>query len=387
MKKPTMRHAARKSLERDDGGDASPAQPALVVPGVETEALLRSTLDSLSAHIAVLDASGTIVAVNNAWRAFARESGYVGADYGVGSNYVSVCEAGGDESPEARATAAALREIMAGRRREFRLEYPCATPRGPRWFQLRITRAEQQHVPRIVIAHEDITEVKAAHEELARLAARVMQLQDDERRSIARELHDTTAQNLLAVTLNVARMRERLRHGTPPTDAVLAETLELAEQSLQEVRTLSYLLHPPLLDVVGLGSALRWLASGFAERSGIAVETSVGEGLDGLPQDAATALFRVAQECLANVHRHSGSRSANLSLLRSDSAVRLEVTDRGRGFPADGQRDGAPSIMGVGLSGMRVRLEQLHGSLEVASGPSGTRVTAAVPLPGSAGAP
>jgi two-component system NarL family sensor kinase len=385
MKESTMRHAARKSIEPPERRDASPEQPALVVPGVETEALLRSTLDSLSAHIAVLDASGTIVAVNNAWRTFARESGYVGANFGVGANYVSVCEAG-DESSEARATAAALREIMAGRRREFRLEYPCASPRGPRWFQLRITRPEQQHVPRIVIAHEDITEVKAAHEELARLAARIMQLQDDERRSIARELHDTTAQNLLAVTLNVARMRERLRHGTPPTDAVLAETLELAEQSLQEVRTLSYLLHPPLLDVVGLGSALRWLASGFAERSGIAVETSVGDGLDGLPQDAATALFRVAQECLANVHRHSGSRSAHLSLFRSDSAVRLEVTDRGQGFPADGRRDGAPSIMGVGLSGMRVRLEQLHGSLEVASGPSGTRVTAAVPLPGPAGA-
>jgi PAS domain S-box-containing protein len=385
MKEPTMRHAARKSLEPPEHGDASPAQPALVVPGVESEALLRSTLDSLSAHIAVLDASGTIVAVNNAWRTFARESGYVGADCGVGTNYVSVCEAG-DECSEARATAEALREIMAGRRREFRMEYPCASPRGPRWFQLRITRPEQQHVPRIVIAHEDITEVKAAHEELARLAARIMQLQDDERRSIARELHDTTAQNLLAVTLNVARMRERLRHGTPPTDAVLAETLELAEQSLQEVRTLSYLLHPPLLDVVGLGSALRWLASGFAERSGIAVETSVGDGLDGLPQDAATALFRVAQECLANVHRHSGSRSAHLSLFRSDSAVRLEVTDKGQGFPAETQRETAPSVVGVGLSGMRVRLEQLHGSLEVASGASGTRVTAAVPLPGSAGA-
>ena len=382
-----MRHAATRSLDRAGSDDAAPERPALVVAGVESEALLRSTLDSLSAHIAVLDASGTIVAVNNAWRSFARESGYAGTNDGVGSNYLSVCEAGADDSPEARATAGALREIIAGRRRDFRMEYPCTSPRGPRWFQLRITRPEPEHVPRIVVAHEDITEVKEAHEELARLTARVMQLQDDERRSIARELHDTTAQNLLAVTLNVARARERLRHGTPPTDAALAETLELAEQSLQEVRTLSYLLHPPLLDVVGLGSALRWLASGFAERSGIAVETTVGEGLDGLPQDAATALFRVAQECLANVHRHSGSRSAHVALLRAEGTVRLEVSDRGQGFSAGEARDAAPSKVGVGLSGMRVRLAQLNGSLEVASGPSGTRVTATIPLPGTAARP
>ena len=359
---------------------APPVRPAAVTLAVETEALLRSTLDSLSAHVAVLDASGMIVAVNNAWRAFARQSGYVGDDCGVGSNYLSVCEAAASESSEARATAQALRDIMAGRQRDFRIEYPCTGPRGPRWFQLRITRPDQSDIQRIVIAHEDITEVKEAQEELARLTARVMQLQDDERRSIARELHDTTAQNLLAVTLNITRLRERMRNGTPPTDHVLAETLELVEQSLQEVRTLSYLLHPPLLDVVGLGSALRWLATGFADRSGIGVDTTIGEGLDALPQDAATALFRVAQECLVNIHRHSGSKWAHLTLSRSDEIVRLEVTDAGHGFRQDESADAAPVKVGVGLSGMRVRLEQLQGSLEVVSSPSGTRVTATVPL-------
>ena len=156
----------------------------------------------------------------------------MGHGYGVGLNYLSVCEAGAQLSREASETAVALREIIAGRRRDFRMEYPCASSRGQRWFQARITRPEQDGSQRIVVAHEDITEVKEAHEELARLTARVMQLQDDERRSIARELHDTTAQNLLAVTLNVTRIRERLRSGTPPTDRALAETLDLAEQSL-----------------------------------------------------------------------------------------------------------------------------------------------------------
>jgi two-component system NarL family sensor kinase len=358
---------------------------ALVVPGVESEALLRSTLDSLSAHIAVLDDQGTIVAVNNAWRQFARESGYVGQSYGVGLNYLSVCEAGAQLSREASETAAALRDIIAGRRPDFRMEYPCASSRGQRWFQMRITRPEQGGTQRIVVAHEDITEVKEAHEELARLTARVMQLQDDERRSIARELHDTTAQNLLAVTLNVTRIRERLRSGTPPTDGALAETLDLAEQSLQEVRTLSYLLHPPLLDVVGLGSALRWLATGFGERSGVTVEVAVENGMESLPQNVATALFRVAQECLANVHRHSGSSWARITLSRSDESIELAVVDRGRGFSKHGAAPTSTPNVGVGLSGMRVRVEQLKGTLEVVSGSSGTRVRAAIPLAVTAG--
>jgi two-component system, NarL family, sensor kinase len=352
------------------------APPLLADPGGESEALLRSTLDSLS-HVAVLDKSGTIVAVNHAWRAFADQSGYRGRDHGVGTNYLAVCERAAGQSEEAASTAKALGEVMAGRRREFRLEYPCTSAEGPRWFQLRITRPQGREVERIVVAHEDITEVKLAQEELTELTARLMQVQDEERRALARELHDTTAQNLLAVTLSLTRMRERLRNGAAPPDRALAEILELTEQSLQDVRTLSYILHPPLLDLVGLGSALRWLSEGFSVRSGVAVETAVAEGLDGLPREAATALFRVAQECLANVHRHSGSGWARLSLAAGDAVVRLEVVDGGNGFAA-ATGDGAAKV-GVGLSGMRVRLHQLGGRLEVDSGPAGTRVAAIVP--------
>ena len=360
----------------------TPSVPMLIAPGVEVEALLRSTLDSLSAHVAVLDATGTIIAVNKAWRSFAQRSGYAGEDDGVGSNYLAVCESSAPRSRDAAATAKGLREIMAGRRREFRMEYPCTGPDGPRWFQLRITRPALQEIQRIVVAHEDITEVKRAQEDLGRLTARLMRLRDDERRSIARELHDTTAQNLLAVTLNVTRLRERLRNAAPPVDHILAETLDLAEQSLQEVRTLSYLLHPPLLDVVGLGSALRWLGEGFSERSGIRVEIMIGEGLEVLSRDAATALFRVAQESLTNVHRHSQSGWARIAIRRVDDTICLEVADGGGGFQPRSAIDAAEPLqeVGVGVSGMRFRLEQLRGTLEIGSGPAGTRVTATVPL-------
>jgi signal transduction histidine kinase len=209
-----------------------------------------------------------------------------------------------------------------------------------------------------------------------------MQLQDEERRSIARELHDTTAQNLLAVTLNMTRLKERLRNASSPVHRILTETLDLAEQSLQEVRTLSYLLHPPLLDEVGLGSALRWLAEGFSERSGILVRAIVSEGLEKLPREVATALFRVAQECLANVLRHSGSTWAEVDLHRVGDVVRLEVRDGGCGFgsPQSQGSDGLQGTLGVGVSGMRIRLQQLGGTLEIHGGTADTRVTATVPL-------
>ena len=352
-----------------------------IAPDREMEALLRSTLDALSAHIAVLDETGTIISVNEAWRAFARATGFIGDNHGVGMNYLAVCERGSHASEDAARTADALHAIIAGLRSEFRMENPCNSPDGLRWFQLRVTRPQQASTPRIVVAHEDITEVKRAQGALARLSERLIQIQDEERRTIARELHDTTAQNLLAITLNMTRLHEPLGGAGELTRRVLAETLGLAEQCLQEVRTLSYLLHPPLLDEMGLGSALQWFARGFSERSGIDVEVSIAEDSGNrLGREIATTLFRVAQEALSNVHRHSGSAWAKVALHRTEHELCLEVFDRGRGLrlPLD-VSEGAQTL-GVGVAGMRVRLEQLGGHLEIRSGQSGTCVTATVPV-------
>ncbi len=372
---------SRRRGSATTGGLQAHRLPTLIAPGVEAEALLRSTLDALSAHIAVLDEAGTILAVNQAWRLFAHASGYADENHGVGMNYLAVCERAAPLSQEAAKTAQALREIMAGVRSEFRMEYPCRSPQGPRWFQLRVTRPDQAPTRRIVIAHEDITEVKRTQQELARLSGRLMHLQDEERRAIARELHDTTAQNLLAITLNATRLHADLRRAGDPVHRILEETLDLAEQSLQEVRTLSYLLHPPLLDDVGLVAALSWLARGFSERSGIHVDISIDDGGEPLSRPIATALYRVAQEALSNVHRHSGSQRARLALSRTDDIVQLEIVDRGAGFKAPARASGEEAqLIGVGISGMRLRLEQLGGRLEIHSSPLGTRVSASVPV-------
>jgi two-component system, NarL family, sensor kinase len=359
---------------------ASPAPAEPIVPEGEAEALLRSALDALSAHIAVLDEAGTIVSVNEAWRAFAASSGYVGENYGVGTSYLAECERGAAVSDDAARTARALRDIIAGRRSAFRMEYPCTGPDGPRWFQLRITCPNAAQARRIVVAHEDITDVKRAEESLARLNARILQLQDEERRHIARELHDTTAQNLLAISLIAARLRDPLRGQGRDVSRLATEILDLTEQSLQEVRTLSYLLHPPLLDEVGIEAALRWLAKGFGDRSGLDVEVEVDDLDRSLSQDAATSLFRVAQEALLNVRRHSGSSWARLALARRGDMVELEVEDRGCGMaPGEAGSDAVPAV-GVGISGMRLRLSQLGGRLELRSRPRGLLVRATVPL-------
>jgi signal transduction histidine kinase len=374
--------ARRRSRNTAGVSSKTSARAKTVAPAGEVEALLRSTLDALSAHIAVLNRTGTIVAVNQAWRDFATTAGFVGRDGGVGMNYLAVCERSAPASTDAAHTAAALRDILAGRRMDFRMEYPCESNDGLRWFQMRVTRPGRTRASRIVVAHEDITEVKLAQEQLARLSARLIRVQDEERRAIARELHDTTAQNLLAIALNATRLRKTLGEAGESARRILAETMGLAEQSLQEIRTLSYLLHPPLLDEMGLASALRWFAKGFSERSGIAVDVRAIEGDGpGLPREVATTLFRVAQEALSNVHRHSGSASARIALRRSEAVVRLDVTDRGRGLRRRIEPSREVQAVGVGIAGMRIRLEQLGGRLEIRSSGSGTRVSATVPIP------
>lgn len=369
-------------LDSGGGGSGGRASP-------HDETLLRSTLDALSAHIAVLDGQGTIIAVNRAWRDFAATGGYAGVNHGIGTNYLRICEAGAAASDDAARTARGLREIMDGQRTAFRLEYPCQTPSGQRWFQLRATSPADQGDPRIVVAHEDITDVKRAEEALARLTARLLRLQDEERRHIARELHDTTAQNLLAITLGAARLQDRRSAGGEGARRAEGEIMELAEQCLQEVRTLCYVLHPPLLDDVGLEAALRWLAKGLAERSGIAVETRIEEIGAALDQEAATAMFRVAQEALLNVHRHSGAAWARLALRNRGDGIELTVEDSGRGLQrgrsaADAEAGVDTSVtVGVGIQGMRVRIEQLGGRLTLRDRRPGLAVRAVLPVPPS----
>jgi PAS domain S-box-containing protein len=221
---------------------------------------------------------------------------------------------------------------------------------------------------------QDIDARKAAEDEVRRLSGRLLLLQDEERRRVSRALHESAAQSIAALSLTLQRM-ERMQ--LPPQAAEpLADSLALVSQATREIRTLSHLLHPPLLEEAGLASALRWYLEGFGARSDVKVALEVAPDLGRLSGELEITLFRIVQEGLTNVHRHSGSRTAAVRLRRSGHDVALEVEDRGVGVPADALQGVREGKGGVGIAGMRERVAQLGGTLEIDSGPQGTVVRA-----------
>ena len=218
------------------------------------------------------------------------------------------------------------------------------------------------------------------------LSGRLLKLQDEERRHIARELHDVTAQNLSAITLNLARVETLLTNADPRPRQVINDSLQLAEDCLREIRTLSYVLHPPMLDEYGLPRALEWFLEGFTKRSGIHVKLEAQPDIGRLPPDTEMALFRIVQESLTNIRRHADSHTAAILLTRDPHWVTLEVQDDGHGF-REALPSGAGSALtnlGVGITGMQERLRQLGGRLTIESRPTGTTVRAVVPAKGVA---
>ncbi|HEX4786336.1 MAG TPA: CHASE3 domain-containing protein [Candidatus Sulfotelmatobacter sp.] len=233
----------------------------------------------------------------------------------------------------------------------------------------------------VTSAIRDITERKRAEESLRLLSGQLLQLQDQERRRIARELHDSAGQLLAALGMNLSLVESENGNLVPHSAKALRESINLVQELSRELRTISHLLHPPLLDEVGLASALRSYLDGFTERSKIRVDLELPEGLGRLPEDLETAIFRIVQECLTNIHRHSESPVARIRISRSDSEVGLEVEDRGKGIPQE-KREAMDSggTAGVGIRGMRERLRQLGGSLEIKSNGRGTVVVARLPV-------
>jgi PAS domain S-box-containing protein len=213
------------------------------------------------------------------------------------------------------------------------------------------------------------------------LSARLLQIQDDERRRIARELHDSIGQLLAAVSMNTAHASREAGKLSPSASSALTENAALLEQISTEIRTISHLLHPPLLDEIGLQSALQWYIDGFGERSKINVTLELPDNFGRLPRDVELTLFRIVQECLTNIHRHSGSNVASVRVFRPPNAVHLEVRDQGKGIPEEMQHTIAfGELHGVGLRGMRERLRQLGGHLLVQSDSAGTTVIAKLPM-------
>lgn len=250
-----------------------------------------------------------------------------------------------------------------------------------RWTALKDAHS---HLTGWLEINTDISLRKGAEDAARQLGAQLLRMRDEERRKLARELHDSAGQVVTALMLNLAQIKGSGSLSPEATD-VVSDSDTLLQKLSRELRTISHLLHPPLLDEVGLRSALEWYVDGFKKRSGIAATVEVSSDLGRLNSDLEIAIFRIVQECLTNVHRHSGSPEATVRLLRSLGEVRLEVQDRGIGIPAEKKLNISGNVsLGVGLRGMRERVLQLGGNLSVESSGNGTTIVAILPISKSA---
>jgi signal transduction histidine kinase len=252
--------------------------------------------------------------------------------------------------------------------------------RAERATAVRVREARDELERRV---SERTAELHSANASLRDLSGRLLQLQDEERRRIARELHDSTAQTLATCAISIESARRATRAGCSlESDQAFADATASIDAAIKDVRTLSYLLHPPVLDELGLAYAVEWYAEGFSARSGIAVAVDVPHALERLPWDVELTLFRILQEALTNVHRHSGSSSAQIVLARTCDSVVLEIEDQGGALADEGREkfEGVPPRLGVGIAGMRERVRQLAGTIVMTNSGSGRSIRVVLPI-------
>ena len=239
-----------------------------------------------------------------------------------------------------------------------------------------------KHSKQLALANSQLeSEILRRMTELQSLTQRLLKIQDEEKRKLARDLHDSTGQTLVALKISVSFLEEHCR-GDETAMGYVSDVAKLADEAVAEIRTMSYLLHPPLMDELGFACAAEWYAEGFAKRSGVSVSIDIVPPRERMPMNVEIALFRVLQESLTNANRHSGASEISVQFRQLPEKIILEIRDHGCGIPADRFQllTASSADSGVGLAGMRERLLELNGLLEIESSPSGTNVRATVPL-------
>jgi PAS domain S-box-containing protein len=218
-------------------------------------------------------------------------------------------------------------------------------------------------------------------EQLRELSWRLLRTQDEERRRIARELHDSAGQTLTVLGINLAQLAQKVARTSPELLADAEMIQETVQQLHREIRTTSYLLHPPLLDESGLSSALNWYVSGLVERSDLDIQLTISDDFGRLPNDMELVVFRLVQESLTNIHRHSGSRTASIQIARDAERISVHISDQGKGMSPERLAEVQSRGAGVGLRGIRERLRQFRAKMDIESDSSGTRIGVTIPIP------
>jgi PAS domain S-box-containing protein len=363
---------------------------ALVMAGPEGDQVLtlqnsehpyRVLVETVNDGAATLDRAGTILYANSRFGAILRAS--------EGALIGSLLQSHVSPADHEKLQQLIAKGLRGGVHGEITLDGSGSRPRLVRLAFNPLTNSARENVCVVATELTELIEANEAlrsnEESLRQLSARLLKLQDDERRRIARDLHDITGQKLAAQSMALSQVLQRQTAGLDAdSQRLLLECVSLSKQVGEEIRTLSYLLHPPLLDELGLSSAVKWYAEGFEQRTGIAVEVDIASDFLRLTPEMEVTLFRIIQESLTNIQRYSGSKKAQVRVQATgNKVIEVQIRDFGKGM-AQGVLNsaaGATAPLGVGIQGMRERMRQLAGTLEITSRLNqGTLVTARLPF-------
>jgi two-component system, NarL family, sensor kinase len=352
-----------------------PPQASAAAKPQATPSLIAATLNAMPTHVAILDGSGRILLVNRSWRYFAAALDDPLPDDLVGVEYLKSGILGAVGRRDALMLRLTLKALLRG---DIEHVQRVIRMKGTeRWYQLTAGRFESSGATRIVMTHEDISAVHAAQETIKDLSQRLLDLQEEERQRIAVELHDSTAQQLTAIGLSLIALRRRFE-GDQVAERAFEDIEDLVQEAQKEIRTFSYLLHPPYLGRDGLKQTLTRFIDGYTRRTGLSVVTEIGE-VDGFGADVQRALLRIVQEALANVHRHASATAVTVKMSATRKRLTFSVSDNGKGM-VRGHGNADTGAFGLGLPGMHARVKQLDGVLQIMSGTNGTTVSGKIPL-------
>jgi two-component system NarL family sensor kinase len=347
----------------------------------QPETLVNAALDALTTPMAVLDGYGRILLVNTSWRELLRLSGRTVDNDGIGAHYLDLGIPGPVAEHDALALRIGLRKVLRRAAERFQYVVRVQHDRADQWYQVRAVRVAIAGCVRVVVTHEDVTAVQTAQRAVEDLSNRLLTLQEEERHRIAAELHDSTAQQLTGAGLYLSSLRSRL-----PDDAETRRTVgqigRAIHEAQKEIRTLSYLLHPPYLHRDGLRATLTRYVKGFASRTGLKATSLIPREVDAFLPEVQLALLRIVQEALSNVHRHASAARVVVRIKRTRTALLFGIFDDGRGIGAVPGKAGASRTrpMGLGVPGMHARIHQLGGVLRIRGGSRGTIVLGRIPL-------
>jgi signal transduction histidine kinase len=330
------------------------------------------------AEIAILDRRGVIVAANQTWRSAVAAQGIDVPSAGLGMAYADLCKAA-IPGLDRDALQQRLEPLLTGRVSMFEATYKLDTPHGRELRQVHITPLQDKSANRFIAIHEDLTERAQILATLDETSDQLLHAQEEERRRIAIELHDSTSQHLTGLILGLLNLKRSLGDDRGAAERI-DELAEVAQQASREVRVLSFLMNASGSQREGLKESVRRFVEGFGRRTGIEVTFQARGSIDAIGAVAQHAVFRVVQEALSNVYRHAHATAVSVKLVQEASVLTARISDNGQGFARAAEAPDDTPLLGVGIPGMRARIEQLGGSLQIAADPGGTTLAATLPF-------